>query len=324
MEKLSIVLIGGTGFVGSSILRVLDGLGDEMPETRALIRGNTCRLKMKNVTTCSGDLFNIPQNLFPEKPYVVLHFATKQVDHDQSGYWYNNVEGTNNLLAHLSSKCAGIIYGSSMSVYGQGEQLDIGEDCTTTPDTELAKSRFAAERLIFQSAKQRGMSAYLLRPRFILGKGDKYTIPGIYQVFRSGVSIRNCESKYSIIDVDDYAKIVLMLIKKMEEGGPIQASCNIGLRTPLRYVDLEGTLIKKMRLPEPKIRVPLSKRTAKVLRILPGKKASNLATKVELFCQSHHGSVDRLEQLIGKSITSQNPISVLENAIDKTKIYKSE
>ena len=316
--ELSIVLVGATGFVGSALLRQISHRKIASSNVHALVRQDTASVQEKGVRVFPGDLFSIPRELFPEKPYVVLHFGTKQVDRDRTGFWENNVGGTRNLLSSLTSSCAGIIYGSSMSVYGQGEQNNVNEEATLYPGTALASSRVAAESCIENEAKTRGISALSLRPRFILGEGDQYTIPGLVSLFRKNLSIHGCKAKYSIVDVDDYASIILRLAESFAVNAPRQSAMNVGLSTPLTFTSLENVLIKTLGISRPFIRLPLGKSTIRITRFIPAKKAASLATKLELLCQNHYGNMGRLEAAIGREITSQDPAHVAMQAAQKS------
>ena len=92
---MRIALLGGTGFVGQALLRALSG-GEH--EVRALAR-DPSRLSAPGVEVVPGSLEELPAALFAHEPEVVIHFATKQVDQDGSGFQATNVAGSERLLA---------------------------------------------------------------------------------------------------------------------------------------------------------------------------------------------------------------------------------
>lgn len=53
------------------------------------------------------------------------------------------------------------------------------EQAPLYPQTDLAKSRAMAEALCYEWATLQDKTAYGLRPRFILGRNDRYVLPGL-------------------------------------------------------------------------------------------------------------------------------------------------
>lgn len=318
MDKdIKIVLIGGTGYVGNALIRNLEQKHENLCNVHALVRGKKNRIRTKVAKTFLGALSSIPRELFPEEPYVVVHFGTKQVDRDNAGFWKNNVEGTRNLMASLTEHCVGVIYGSSMSVYGQGEQIRVKESQNLAPGTALAKSRVEAERIIELEAKTRGCTALILRPRYIVGEGDRYTIPGIAGILRKGISLRNGGVMYSVIDVDDYARIILGLANKVEKSSPIQRSFNVGYRKAISFSAMEKIVIKEINAPMPRMRLPAVKHFIPLIKKLPGRRAASITTKLELLALSHYGNVERLQEFLGDDVLDRDPKKVLAEAVKK-------
>lgn len=314
---LNIVLLGGTGFVGSAMIRKLRDEKNRDIRIRALIRGDLDRIKSPSITTFEGELpHRIPRELFPDEPHVVVHFATKQIDSDNSGFYTANVEGTKKLLEAVPESAKGMIYGSSMSVYGQGEHRGIKEKQPVKPETKLAESRVEAEQLILNTMKNSNRTGFVLRPRFILGKGDRYTLKGFKTIAKKGLVVGSGKQSFSIIDVDDYAEIIIRLarsvMKRSEEGKPASRPINIGYENPVSF----EFILKEIRKVEeirkaggfglPWKKIPVFKLLTSFLRALPISAAGSLATKLELVGLSHSGNVGELEHEIGTDITGKN------------------
>ncbi len=245
-----------------------------------------------------------------------MHFANKQIDRDGSGFG-DNVDGTQKLLARLPAHCLGIIYGSSMSVYGAGKQENITEDVKCQPQSPLAKSRYRVEQLVFQYAKDHHQWAISCRPRFIIGRGDNFLLPGLSKMFKKGLSVGNGQQVFSIIDVDDYAQILLQLASYI--AGPVpsrQIAVNVSYRQPVSLNSIE----RIMSATERKIwRLPVS---AWILKSLNGRhpRLSPMIDKLALIGLSHSGNVERLRNLIGgsSSILDQNPLIKIQSAVVRT------
>ncbi|MCP4748143.1 MAG: NAD(P)-dependent oxidoreductase [Desulfobacteraceae bacterium] len=317
---LKIVLLGGTGFIGSATLRKIRETSGENIQIHALIRRDTGRVKAPFVTTFEGCLpGRIPKELFPKEPHVVVHFATKQIDTDNTGYHNANVKGTKRLLESLPPSAMGVIYGSSMSVYGQGEQACVTEQAPGQPETKLSKTRAMAESLILNQMRQTQRSGFVLRPRFILGQGDRFTLKGFRAMAAKGIIIGTGKQSYSIIDVDDYADIIISLaqsvIHRSEHNNPASRPLNIGYRTPVSLNVILNEICKQDTFGPPVKRIPVFKGMCAFLRKLPVPALENFVTKLDLVGHSHSGDVSALEQEIGSKITAKDSTRVFRRIL---------
>lgn len=312
-----LVLLGGTGFVGSAVLRGAVSSERDGFRVRALVRGAPNRIKLPGVESISGDLASLPDDLFPRRPYVVLHFANKQIDSDNTGFHEVNVDGTKHLISALTPHCQGIIYGSSMSVYGQKAQFAVEEDAPTLPETPLARSRLCAEQHVLKTACQRGISAFVLRPRFIIGRGDQHTLPALHRLFRKGLRIGDGTQRFTIIDVDDYAAIILALARRIAErceaNDPLQTALNVGYVKSVSLNDIRSVINEFVQLKNRTWSIPAW--LADVLRWIPIGRATSLSNKLELIGRHHVGDVKRLESEVGISIIGRDPREALTQAV---------
>lgn len=304
-----VVVLGGTGFVGSAILRQLAGA--KTVQVHVLARDPSRVRGSHLLRVVQGDLHHLPGDLFPPRPHIVVHLATKQIDSDRSGFHENNVEGTRNVLQRLTDMTMGITYGSSVSVYGQAEQINLDETAPLRPETPLAFSRAEAEHIILDTARQRGISAYCLRPRFIFGPGDQHTVPGLIRMVKRGIQPGCGSQMYTIIGVNDYASILLQLAYGLS-AVPEQLPLNVGYLRPVSLQEIVREICDAYRLAPPWLRVPVRSPVTRVMRRLPGRALHTLATRMELFGLSHTFNLERLAARIGSELLSRNPMSALE------------
>jgi|HigsolmetaAR201D_1030396.scaffolds.fasta_scaffold14717_2 Nucleoside-diphosphate-sugar epimerases len=312
--EMNIVLLGCTGFVGSAVLR--NALGSNI-RVHALVRDTPRRRGTLpgSVRVLEGDMERLPRSLFPEEPHVVIHLATKQIDRDGTGFHAVNVEGTRRLMEALPDSTLGVLYGSSMSVYGQGEQVNIDETAPIRPETPLARSRRHAEEIILDTAAARGLSSYVLRPRFIFGLGDKHTFPGLVRMVRDGVRPGTGKQRYSIIGVDDYARVLLQLAGRILEGAPPeQTPLNLAYTRSVSMQEIVTLISERFGITPPRIGIPAPAWLTRTLRAMPIRTLQTLGTRLELFGLSHTANVDALSARIGGSIPAKDPINVLEAA----------
>lgn len=305
-NSVEIVLLGATGFAGSAVLR--HAVSRSLP-VHALVR-DLARLAPGAVSVATGDLRNLRGGLFPQAPHVVIHLASKQIDTDGTGFRATNVDGTRRLMESLNSWCRGVVYGSSVSVYGQGAQCDADETWPVLPETELAGSRAEAERIIFAGAAERRIGAYCLRPRFVFGQGDRYTLPGLVRMIKSGVKPGPGSQRYTIFDVDDYASALVGVAMRLAEW-PECLAVNAGYAQSISLDEIIEVLCTRLRLKAPRARVPVSVKATRMLRRVPVPALRTLATRLELFGLTHTFRVERLRELTGGAVTGRDPREVL-------------
>jgi nucleoside-diphosphate-sugar epimerase len=269
------------------------------------------------VTVVEGDLAELPVRLFPREPYVVLHFASKQIDRDGRGFEDVNVRGTDNLLRALTPACRGVVYGSSVSVYGQGPQEGNDEDATLCPSTALARSRVDAERALFDAGRALGFEVFALRPRFILGRGDRSTLPGLARLFARGISLGSGAQRFTIVDVDDYAAIALRLATAIATGAtpPAREALHVGYRRSVSLDEIRDAVGRAMPLPRVRVRVPVTRALTRAMARAPSRSIRAAATKLELVGFSHHVDVRRLGRRVGSDVVDKDPALALRAAV---------
>ncbi len=329
MEALRIVLLGASGFVGRAIVRRAATMSNERVQIRALVRTPEKKVDTPFAASVVGALPQVAPELFPAQPYVVVHFGVKQIDTDGSGFEQTNVIGTRALLSALTPTCAGIIYSSSAAVYGRGAQTGNDEDAPVRPETPLARSLAKAEMAVFEAGAKRNIDAYALRPRFVLGNGDHFILPGFVKLFRRGWVLGDGNQAYTIIDVDDYADIVLRLVRDIlgQRGCPtesIQTPLNIGYTRPVTQSEIRAVAAECMNLPAVIRSVPISPAALKCFGRLPFRKAHSLVSKLLLVGVDHRVLVHRLGAMIGTDIVEKDPLAVVERAMTYVRVYGEE
>lgn len=319
---MNIVLTGGGGFVGSALLRQAAEGGTV--KIKALVR-QPLTTAYPFVEEVKGDLFHIPSQLWFEEPYILVHYATKQVDKDGSGFDYNNVRGTRQLLAGIQGNCLGVIYGSSMSVYGDGAQYMIKDDSRLRPETPLAKSRAAAEQLIHQVMKEKACYSFTLRPRFIIGNGDRYTMKVMMQLADSGIQINNGKQRFNLIDVDDYARIILSLCHQMQEGTCElqQRPLHIGYQRPISYNEWMRTIAMVTHHHWPRKRWFAPPALIRLLHYLPVGRIPQFVTKAGLLGLEHSADTKPLYDIVGTAI-NKTAITAVHDACRALYTLKKE
>jgi nucleoside-diphosphate-sugar epimerase len=208
-EPPTAVVIGATGFLGSGLLRALQRDG-EVP-VRCLVRSAAALSSAGRVTVVHGSLEDFPVALIPSSPYVLYHLATRQHDPGRLGFVEENLRNVRRLGENITSRCRGVIYVSSLSVLGPGRQTGVDESAPVRPATELAVARAEVEKYLLDLGGRIDASVFCVRTRFVLGRGDSRTLPGLHRFMCTGLIPSTGRQCFSAIDVDDLGEVLLQL-----------------------------------------------------------------------------------------------------------------
>lgn len=169
MKKIFVT--GGSGYIGSVVVRRLLERGYEVVVFDNLERGHRCNVPSE-ARLIVGDLRNVEDirsALKDVHPAAVIHFAAYALVGesmaDPMKYFTNNVKGGVNLLEAMAEVgCGRIIFSSSCATYGVPPALPIEEDMPQTPTNPYGQSKLMFEQ-ICRWAQQTGKGR--LRPTFL-------------------------------------------------------------------------------------------------------------------------------------------------------------
>lgn len=230
-------------------------------------------------------------HLSENKKVIVFHFASCLNTENEQQYDEVNLMGTKNLLEHLQGRIHTFIYGSSMSVYGQGPFERVGEENSKRPETALAKSRLKAEQAICEASQLESFNAYLMRPRFILGRRDRSTLPALEKMTKYPFRLGDEKQKFSFIGVDDYVSLMMGLVQKHLKDQGICEAYNVSYSKPLALERFLHHLSPKRAAAKIKLPIRLLIQILRVLSIKP-----KLKVQLQLVGLSQALSVDKLQR----------------------------
>ncbi|MFF0044259.1 NAD-dependent epimerase/dehydratase family protein [Streptomyces mirabilis] len=165
---MTILITGGTGLVGTRLLRRLVAAG---LDCRALVRAG--KEVPDGVATVEGDLLDpvsLPQAV--QGVTTVIHLAAVLRTPDPDQIQRVNVDGTRNLVAALQAHApdARVIMASTSLVYDADLSGPAREDDATNPKQPYPASKIVAE----QALRDSGLTWSILRLAFVYGDADDH------------------------------------------------------------------------------------------------------------------------------------------------------
>jgi dihydroflavonol-4-reductase len=256
---MKVLVTGGTGFIGSSIVRALLLAGHHV---RALVRegADTRNLAGLDIERVTGDITD------PESLTAAIRGCT-HVFHAAALYsfWVTqpgliervNVGGTRNVLqAALDAGVERVVYTSSVAALAvPSRDRPVDEATPVDPSAIIGaykRSKYAAEQVALEYAAK-GLPVVIVNPSFPVGPGDiKPTPTG--QTILDFINHRlpaYVDTGMNVVDVEDVAQGHLLAAEKGKIGERyILGGRNMSMREFL------GVLEKITGIPAPRVRLP--------------------------------------------------------------------
>lgn len=154
MEKQTILIVGGAGFIGSYVNKMLHRAGYQ-----TLVLDNLSLGYQEAVlygTFIKGDMADtdLLNQIFERYPIAaVMHFAAfinvGESVHNPAKYYFNNVANTLNLLnAMVRHGVRTFIFSSSSAIFGQPTEFIIKEDQACHPINPYGESKWMVEKIL--------------------------------------------------------------------------------------------------------------------------------------------------------------------------------
>ncbi|MFJ9540112.1 NAD-dependent epimerase/dehydratase family protein [Streptomyces sp. NPDC101225] len=272
-EPETVLVVGGTGFIGSSALRALTAPQQRSRTVKALVRRvPEVSEAVPGVEYTTGDLTN-PASLRGACRGIrtVLHCAS-YIGGDEARCRAVNVDGTHALLAEAED--AGVrrtVLVSTTAVYGAGPHRDLTEhEHTPLPVSPTSRSRLEAERAVLAAG------GTVLRAPLVYGAGDRWVVPSVAELLRRVPALPgDGTARLSLVAVDDLGRLLAVLARVPERvpSRSVHHAAHPHAPTLREFVSLLGDTVG---LPVPTEVLALDSYLAR-LRDAPGKVSAHQA-----------------------------------------------
>ena len=218
MSPVNISVIGGSGFLGTRLLRLLSKEGFQLHN----IDKNGSH-DFSGVTTIQDirDPEGLRNVMSPAS--TVIHLAAEHRDDvtPTSLYYDVNVQGTRNILDAMDrAGITSIIFTSTVAVYGLNRD-NPDENEPVAPFNHYGKSKWQAEELIREwQRKSSERSAVILRPSVIFGETNRGNVYNFISQMASGrfLMIGRGKNQKSMAYVGNVAAFIQYVFENMQPG----------------------------------------------------------------------------------------------------------
>lgn len=249
LRMKKILVVGGAGYIGSHVNKLLAQEGYDTVVFDSLSRGSPSNV-VKGLFV-KGDLSN-PNDLhalFDQHTFdAVMHFAAyidvgESVSHPEL-YYQNNVSNTLNLLHIMVKKgVSNLIFSSSAAVYGIPNTIPIQEDHPFHPINPYGRTKLMVEQILGDYEKAYGLHSCSLR-YFNAAGGDPEGLIKNYNLKENNlipIILKNIKSSKPVtifgtdyptpdgtcvrdyIHVQDLAEAHILAMKHLMKNGGVKA-----------------------------------------------------------------------------------------------------
>ena len=188
----SVLVIGGCGFLGHHVVRILS---EQHPETTISVLDLRTNInRFAGITYYDGDITSrasVDAVLAAEKPQVVIDTVSPVHGLGKEVYFKVNVDGTRICLeAAAAAGVKAFVWTSSASVLFDGESDVINlNETAPIPAKSLdpyTETKAIGEAMVLEANRTSGMLTCALRLSGLFGEGDRQLLPGMLQVMANG------------------------------------------------------------------------------------------------------------------------------------------
>ena len=249
---MSITIIGGSGFVGSFLIKELRNF-----KVHNLDKNSS---PFFDNITINGDIRNLDQIKIPRTSKSVVLLAAEHRDDISpiSLYYDVNVQGTKNVLDKMDEYAIkNLIFTSSVAIYGLDKE-NPDENHPEDPFNHYGKSKWEAEQVIkeWYDKDPEGKSVTIIRPTVIFGEKNRGNVFNLLKQIASGkfLMIGKGQNKKSMAYVGNVVAFIKHRLELFEEGYHV---FNYVDKPDLTMTSLLKVIEKSLNKKIPSIRIPV-------------------------------------------------------------------
>ena len=285
-KKQKHLIIGGSGFVGSRLMSLLDPLSFSNLDKNIS--------PFFNENTIIGNIKFPNQIIFPKNTNSVVLLAAEHRDDVSpiSLYYDINVQGTKNILQKMDENgVKNLIFTSSVAIYGLNKS-NPNEMHSEDPFNHYGKSKWQAEKVIkeWYENDPDNKSVTILRPTVIFGERNRGNVYNLLKQISSGkfIMIGKGQNKKSMAYVGNIVALIKNRLNKSEPGYHV---FNYADKPDLTMIELVSLIESKINISISKLRIPywvgmLGGYVFDFLGFITRRKLSISSLRIKKFCST--------------------------------------
>ncbi|PWL30938.1 NAD-dependent epimerase/dehydratase family protein [uncultured Roseivirga sp.] len=299
-------VVGGSGFVGSFLMKEINSRG-------AFIYDKRPSPFFNDQTTIGNVLDKTLLNQFVTgKESIVLLAAEHRDDVSPTSLYYDvNVEGTRNVLEAMDKQgVKHLIFTSSVAIYGLNKE-NPDEEHPENPFNHYGKSKWLAEELIkvWYEKDPLNKSVTIIRPTVIFGERNRGNVYNLLKQIASGrfLMIGSGKNKKSMAYVGNVVSFIKHLLTNKSSGFQV---FNYVDKPDFNMTELVRVIEKKMNISIPEQNIPywigmLGGYAFDFLAFFRKKKTSISSVRVKKFCATTQFDARKVHSTFSAPFTLQ-------------------
>lgn len=310
MKYPNVVVIGGSGFVGSRLI-------SELPNCPIINIDKNASPFFNRITTI-GDITKPKQIEFSNNTDMIILLAAEHRDDvsPTSLYYEVNVEGTRNVLKAMDTAgVKNLIFTSSVAIYGLNKN-NPDENHPEVPFNHYGKSKWQAEQIIkeWYNNDPEGKSVTIIRPTVIFGERNRGNVYNLLKQISSGkfLMIGKGQNKKSMAYVGNIVAFIKDILNKKELGFHV---FNYADKPDFSMTELTQLVEKKMNINLPKQKIPywlgmLGGYVFDLISKITNKKLSVSSVRVKKFCAVTQFNASKAQKVFEAPYTLKEGLSM--------------